>query len=59
MRLAKRALVALYLAFAAITLLDMVLTVLFPGREMVVAKMIFSEILRFAGAVAAFIQGGI
>lgn len=58
MRKARAALFAVYLAFAAVTLLDMLLTVFFPGREMVVAKMFFSELLRLAGAVATFVTGG-
>lgn len=59
MKHCKRALLAVYLAFAAVALLDMLLTVLWPEREMVVAKMLLAEILRIGGLIAGFIEGGV
>lgn len=48
----RRALLAVLLAFAAVALLDMLLTVLDPGREMKVAHMVFAEIMRLAALMA-------
>lgn len=58
MKNARAWLLAVYLSFAALALLDMLLAVIFPGREMIVANMIFSEIMRLGGVIAGFIQGG-
>lgn len=52
MSFGRRVLLAVFLAFATVAMLDMLMTVFVPERPMQVAHLVFGEILRFAGLLA-------